>query len=625
MKRVILPILLVLLGTLSIYAESTIGSLTNRWDSEKEQSTQIIKVVHEMEGLGTKDEPFLVSTIADLIEISSDTLYCDKHYLQINDIDAITTLNLNEGAGFSPIGYYNDSFYKSFTGSYDGQGYIISSLYINMPNDYFIGLFASTHNAEISNIALIDVNINSGGTAGSLVGRNNYSIINNCYATGVISGANRSIGGLVGINYHATISNSYAAVAVAGANHSIGGLVGFDQWSTINNSHATGSVTGSDNLGGLVGWSRSIVIKDCYATGDISGGLTNSGGLVGYTVMAEIDNCYATGNVTGTVCVGGLAGYANNSLVNNCYASGDVTGTSKIGGFSGYSNSRFSRSYSRGAVSGDDQVGGFVGDGMYRFTTDSFWDIETSEQTTSSGGIGKTTLEMQDINTYLNAGWDFVDEVTNGTEDIWAIHPELNLGYPYIVGPEFNSPEIVNFVPSETEITIKLGNPLVFSIIAETMHGDIVYKWYVNKTEQDSNTHIFNYQFTEPLEYQVKAVVSNGSYSAEQAWNVNVAVSNDDNAVVPLTTGLVSNYPNPFNPDTTIQYSLKEAGKISITIYDLRGRVVRKLHNAYKNAGVHSVTWNGLNSDEQDVASGVYLIRMKSEDGNHTRKITLLK
>lgn len=285
--------------------------------------------------------------------------------------------------------------------------------------------------------------------------------------------------------------------------------------------------------------------------------------------------------------------------------------------------------YATGAVNeGDyeyDQGGGLIGYQCGATITNSFWDIETTGQATSAGGIGKTTLEMQDINTYLNAGWDFVDEVTNGTEDIWAIQPELNLGYPYIVGPEFNWPEIVNFVPSETEITIKLGNPLVFSIIAETMHGDIVYKWYVNKTEQDSNTHIFNYQFTEPLEYQVKAVVSNGSYSAEQTWNVNVAVSNDDNAAVPLITGLVSNYPNLFNPDTTILYSLKEAGKISVTIYDLRGRVVKKLHNAYENAGVHSVTWNGLNSDDQDVASGVYLIRMKSEDGNHTRKITLMK
>lgn len=108
-------------------------------------------------------------------------------------------------------------------------------------------------------------------------------------------------------------------------------------------------------------------------------------------------------------------------------------------------------------------------------------------------------------------------------------------------------------------------------------------------------------------------------------WNVNVVVSNDDNAVTPLVTGITSAYPNPFNPDTNIQYSLTKNSWVDITIYDLKGRVVKKLHHGYENAGVHKVAWNGLNSDEQGVASGSYLIRMRSDGSNHTRKITLMK
>ena len=50
-----------------------------------------------------------------------------------------------------------------------------------------------------------------------------------------------------------------------------------------------------------------------------------------------------------------------------------------------------------------------------------FWDIETSGRTTSHGGTGKTTTEMQTAGTFLNTGWDFVDETENGTEDIWWI------------------------------------------------------------------------------------------------------------------------------------------------------------------------------------------------------------
>ena len=50
-----------------------------------------------------------------------------------------------------------------------------------------------------------------------------------------------------------------------------------------------------------------------------------------------------------------------------------------------------------------------------------FWDTETSGQTTSDGGTGKITAEMQTTSTFLDAGWDFMDETANGTEDIWWI------------------------------------------------------------------------------------------------------------------------------------------------------------------------------------------------------------
>ena len=57
----------------------------------------------------------------------------------------------------------------------------------------------------------------------------------------------------------------------------------------------------------------------------------------------------------------------------------------------------------------------------YGVITSSFWDTETSGQSTSDGGTGKTTAEMQTAFTFLDAGWDFVNETANGTEDIWWI------------------------------------------------------------------------------------------------------------------------------------------------------------------------------------------------------------
>jgi len=77
--------------------------------------------------------------------------------------------------------------------------------------------------------------------------------------------------------------------------------------------------------------------------------------------------------------------------------------------------------YSTGAVRGTGgYVGGLVG-GDWGHVTASFWDIQTSGQTTSQGGTGKTTAQMQTARTFLDAGWDFVGETANGTEDIWWI------------------------------------------------------------------------------------------------------------------------------------------------------------------------------------------------------------
>jgi len=80
-------------------------------------------------------------------------------------------------------------------------------------------------------------------------------------------------------------------------------------------------------------------------------------------------------------------------------------------------------SYSTGLVSGAEDVAGFAHRGDTAATTgeDCFWDMESSSQTTSDGGMGRTTAEMHSASTFLGVGWDFVDETANGTVDIWWI------------------------------------------------------------------------------------------------------------------------------------------------------------------------------------------------------------
>lgn len=100
--------------------------------------------------------------------------------------------------------------------------------------------------------------------------------------------------------------------------------------------------------------------------------------------------------------------------------------------------------------------------------------------------------------------------------------------------------------------------------------------------------------------------------------------------IVPEQTALLQNYPNPFNPDTWIPYDLSEASEVSITIYDITGRIIRSLDLGYKSAGIYrtqstAVHWNGRNETGEPVASGLYFILLKAGEHHQMRRIVLAK
>jgi len=92
-----------------------------------------------------------------------------------------------------------------------------------------------------------------------------------------------------------------------------------------------------------------------------------------------------------------------------------------------------------------------------------------------------------------------------------------------------------------------------------------------------------------------------------------------------LNSGLVQNHPNPFNPQTTIAFSLAARGRVSLAIYDVSGRIVRTLANETRNAGAYELSWDGLDDSGQTVASGVYFYRLVAPEFTQTKKMVLLK
>ncbi len=99
-------------------------------------------------------------------------------------------------------------------------------------------------------------------------------------------------------------------------------------------------------------------------------------------------------------------------------------------------------------------------------------------------------------------------------------------------------------------------------------------------------------------------------------------VTNADDNNLPVVTGysLSSNYPNPFNPSTVINYSLPAESYVSIKVYDITGKEISALVNEMQTAGEHSITFNGSN-----LASGIYLLRMSAGNFSSTIKMSLLK
>jgi hypothetical protein len=311
----------------------------------------------------------------------------DGNYVLMNNLDSTTDgydelarPTANQGKGWQPIGTLN----TTFIGTLDGQGYEIRDLFINRPDEIFVGLFGIVdEGGRIEDIGVVNADV-TGEVVGGLVGRNGGTV-SNSYSSGNVSGE-EGAGGLVGFNNNdGTVSNSYSTGYVTGSAF-VGGLVGLNN-GTVSNCHATGTVTGNDWVGGLVG-------------------AVGAGGVGEGTVS----NCYATGTVSGYGGVGGLVGGIEaGNTVSDSYSSGNVSGEEGIGGLVGINIGAVSNSYSTGNVTGGAYVGGLVGENEGEGTVNnSFWDTETSGLSTSAGGTGKNTTEMQDIPTFSGAAWNIV-------------------------------------------------------------------------------------------------------------------------------------------------------------------------------------------------------------------------
>ena len=99
----------------------------------------------------------------------------------------------------------------------------------------------------------------------------------------------------------------------------------------------------------------------------------------------------------------------------------------------------------------------------------------------------------------------------------------------------------------------------------------------------------------------------------------------DDRTDAPASTALHQNHPNPFNPSTIIRYTLARPARVTLSVYDVTGRLVRELLDGPKPAGEFQVEWDGRTLRGEPASSGVYFYRMAAGDLVETRKMVLLR
>ena len=102
-------------------------------------------------------------------------------------------------------------------------------------------------------------------------------------------------------------------------------------------------------------------------------------------------------------------------------------------------------------------------------------------------------------------------------------------------------------------------------------------------------------------------------------------VSGTEDPEIPWEFSLNQNYPNPFNPTTTLSFTLPVQSNVSLAIYDITGRIIREWDLAEREAGHHEIVWNGTNNFGQHISTGVYLLRMKTDNFSDTRKMVFMK
>ena len=181
------------------------------------------------------------------------------------------TLPLNVPNNMTSIGSYPN---YPFKGTFDGNGKLITNLYIDQPNTPYQGFFGYTLNANLYNVGLVNITASGRNYTGGMVAYAANTNMRDCYVNGGTLFALSYCGGLVGYQEQGTnsiISGCYNTCEVTGNNY-VGGLIGFSNYSTVRNSYVAGRVAAQgEPVGAIIGGANEVLMYYCYFSTEITG------------------------------------------------------------------------------------------------------------------------------------------------------------------------------------------------------------------------------------------------------------------------------------------------------------------------------------------------------------------
>lgn len=277
-----------------------------------------------------------------------------------------------------------------------------------------------------------------------------------------------------------------------------------------------------------------------------------------------------------------------------------------------------------------------LGDGDIREITAATADVIVTGST-DADGLASLTLDCEGDD---DSGSTSVS-VTAATSAPNSIGDSVDLSVGFSIAWDIPVPaELASFaaeVTGDKEVLLRWGvvsqtNNLGWEVFRST--DNTIYERVGDLVAGDGTIDVFKtYEFVDsdpPLAdviyYYLKQIDLDGSSSRSQVVEVFFGSTVVDQGLVPLANALAQNFPNPFNPETTIRFDLAEAATVTVTVYDAAGQTVLTLVDGeHLSAGNYSRIWDGLNQNGEAVGSGVYFYEMNAGKFNSMKKMTLVR